>query len=93
METGIQVSADSELYLPLLDHEHEPNVSDDARLKQLGYKQELSRSLSAIANFSVTFSIVSVVAGLTTMYWWACYNDIWVAHCGHVNYDSESCNG
>ncbi|XP_050372446.1 amino-acid permease BAT1 homolog isoform X3 [Argentina anserina] len=42
--------------------------SDDSRLKQLGYKQELSRNLSAIANFSVTFSIVSVLTGLSTTF-------------------------
>ncbi|CAL5421649.1 unnamed protein product [Camellia sinensis] len=43
--------------------------SDDVhRLKQLGYKQELSRSLSAISNFSVTFSIISVITGLTTTF-------------------------
>ncbi|EOY00028.1 Bidirectional amino acid transporter 1 [Theobroma cacao] len=66
MDTGIRLSADSVPYLPL--REHDADVSDDARLKQLGYKQELSRSLSAIANFSVTFSIVSVITGLTTMY-------------------------
>ncbi|KAK8359961.1 hypothetical protein V6Z12_A04G130400 [Gossypium hirsutum] len=65
METGIGISADLAPYLPL---DHEPNVTDDARLNQLGYKQELSRSLSAIANFSVTFSIISVITGLTTMY-------------------------
>ncbi|XP_048135945.1 amino-acid permease BAT1 homolog isoform X1 [Rhodamnia argentea] len=44
------------------------DASDDSRLKQLGYKQELRRSLSAIANFSVTFSIISVLTGLTTTY-------------------------
>ncbi|KAK8303678.1 hypothetical protein V6Z11_D04G166800 [Gossypium hirsutum] len=65
MEIGIGISADSAPYIPL---DHEPNVTDDARLNQLGYKQELSRSLSAIANFSVTFSIISVITGLTTMY-------------------------
>nr|KJB77177.1 hypothetical protein B456_012G123900 [Gossypium raimondii] len=65
METAIGISADSAPYIPL---DHEPNVTDDARLNQLGYKQELSRSLSAIANFSVTFSIISVITGLTTMY-------------------------
>ncbi|XP_058087834.1 amino-acid permease BAT1 homolog isoform X2 [Magnolia sinica] len=41
---------------------------DNSRLKQLGYKQELSRSLSAISNFAVTFSIVSVITGLTTTF-------------------------
>ncbi|MFQ6661571.1 hypothetical protein Gotur_029686 [Gossypium turneri] len=79
METGIGISADSAPYIPL---DHEPNVTDDARLNQLGYKQELSRNdgrmlmmtrlrnvwCRAIANFSVTFSIISVITGLTTMY-------------------------
>ncbi|KAL5761207.1 hypothetical protein ACOSQ2_020045 [Xanthoceras sorbifolium] len=50
------------------ENENDIVSADDARLKQLGYKQELSRSLSAIANFSVTFSIVSILTGLTTMY-------------------------
>uniref|UniRef100_A0A803LJF7 Uncharacterized protein n=1 Tax=Chenopodium quinoa TaxID=63459 RepID=A0A803LJF7_CHEQI len=43
-------------------------MSDDNLLQQLGYKQELNRSLSAIANFAVTFSIISVLTGLTTMF-------------------------
>ncbi|XP_047321388.1 amino-acid permease BAT1 homolog isoform X1 [Impatiens glandulifera] len=43
-------------------------AADDSRLNQLGYKQELRRSLSAISNFSVTFSIISVLTGITTMY-------------------------
>ncbi|KAE8696583.1 hypothetical protein F3Y22_tig00110655pilonHSYRG00010 [Hibiscus syriacus] len=68
METGTGASGDSSPNLPLLVHDGEPNVSDDARLNQLGYKQELSRRLSAIANFSVTFSIISVLTGLSTMY-------------------------
>ncbi|KAK3189382.1 hypothetical protein Dsin_028943 [Dipteronia sinensis] len=58
-------------YFPLRnvdEHEHDIVSGDDTRLKQLGYKQELSRSLSAIANFSVTFSIISILTGLTTMY-------------------------
>ncbi|KAG8382843.1 hypothetical protein BUALT_Bualt05G0120500 [Buddleja alternifolia] len=42
--------------------------SDGSRLSQLGYKQELSRSLTAIANFSVTFSIISVITGITTLF-------------------------
>uniref|UniRef100_A0A1D1YDT1 Putative amino-acid permease C15C4.04c n=1 Tax=Anthurium amnicola TaxID=1678845 RepID=A0A1D1YDT1_9ARAE len=41
---------------------------DGSRLNQLGYKQELSRSLSAISNFAVTFSIISVLTGLTTTF-------------------------
>ncbi|PSR91123.1 Amino-acid permease [Actinidia chinensis var. chinensis] len=67
MENIISVHEDRGLQFPLLGHEiAAPN--DDTRLKQLGYKQELSRSLSAIANFSVTFSIVSVLTGLTTTF-------------------------
>ncbi|XP_042022187.1 amino-acid permease BAT1 homolog isoform X3 [Salvia splendens] len=42
--------------------------SGDSRLNQLGYKQELRRTLSAISNFSVTFSIISVMTGITTLY-------------------------
>ncbi|KAJ4709860.1 amino-acid permease BAT1-like [Melia azedarach] len=74
METsGLRVlEAAAVVYLPLRNNGEDINAGagsyDDARLNQLGYKQELSRSLSAIANFSVTFSIVSVLTGLTTMY-------------------------
>ncbi|XP_024927445.2 amino-acid permease BAT1 homolog isoform X2 [Ziziphus jujuba] len=50
----------------LLDNE--TIISDDSRLNQLGYKQELSRKLSAISNFSLTFSIISVLTGLNTTY-------------------------
>ncbi|GKV47309.1 hypothetical protein SLEP1_g54221 [Rubroshorea leprosula] len=67
MDSGIRVSEDAGPYLPLRQDAAALD-SDDVRLKQLGYKQELRRSLSAVANFSVTFSIVSVITGLTTMY-------------------------
>ncbi|XP_059655459.1 amino-acid permease BAT1-like [Cornus florida] len=69
MENPIQISAADAggPYYPLRNHD-DVSVSDDSRLNQLGYKQELSRSLSAIANFSVTFSIVSILTGLTTTY-------------------------
>ncbi|KAF9591866.1 hypothetical protein IFM89_008912 [Coptis chinensis] len=62
MENGIKVLEDEASYIPLQDDE------DDSRLKQLGYKPELSRSLSAISNFAVTFSIISVLTGLTTTF-------------------------
>ncbi|MED6132301.1 Mitochondrial branched-chain amino acid (BCAA) aminotransferase [Stylosanthes scabra] len=39
-----------------------------ARLRELGYKQELKRDLSVISNFALTFSIVSVLAGISTLY-------------------------
>ncbi|MCE3216871.1 Mitochondrial branched-chain amino acid (BCAA) aminotransferase [Datura stramonium] len=38
--------------------------SDNARLHELGYKQELNRDLSMISNFAISFSIVSVLTGL-----------------------------
>ncbi|XP_022878491.1 amino-acid permease BAT1 homolog isoform X2 [Olea europaea var. sylvestris] len=61
MESSI-ILADAKIpYLRLSD-------SDDSRLNQLGYKQELRRSLSSIANFSVTFSIISILTGITTLY-------------------------
>lgn len=52
-------------YHPLLG---EIGVADDSRLNELGYKQELSRSLSAISNFAVTFSIISVITGISTTF-------------------------
>ncbi|GAA0151493.1 hypothetical protein Leryth_018946 [Lithospermum erythrorhizon] len=42
--------------------------SGDARLKELGYKQELNRDLSVLSNFAFSFSIVSVLTGVTTLY-------------------------
>ncbi|MEV6527541.1 amino acid permease [Longispora sp. NPDC051575] len=42
--------------------------SDEERLAQLGYKQELHRGLSGFSNFAVSFSIISVLAGCLTSY-------------------------
>uniref|UniRef100_A0A804NHU9 Amino-acid permease BAT1 n=2 Tax=Zea mays TaxID=4577 RepID=A0A804NHU9_MAIZE len=63
-------------YSPLLagdDHEaiHATGAGDegdDVKLRLLGYKQQLKRDLSVVANFSVSFSIVSVVTGVTTLF-------------------------
>ncbi|MGH3435075.1 MAG: amino acid permease [Sciscionella sp.] len=41
---------------------------DDARLHQLGYAQELRRSLSAFSNFAVSFTIISILSGCLTLY-------------------------
>jgi len=49
----------------------EQNPSEDsghARLHQLGYKQELKRDLSVLSNFAFSFSIISVLTGITTLY-------------------------
>lgn len=45
-----------------------PLDSGHARLHQLGYKQELKRDLSVISNFAFSFSIISVLTGITTLY-------------------------
>ncbi|KAI8023114.1 hypothetical protein LOK49_LG03G00866 [Camellia lanceoleosa] len=42
--------------------------SGHARLHQLGYKQELKRDLSFLSNFAFSFSIISVLTGITTLY-------------------------
>ncbi|CAO2172725.1 unnamed protein product [Urochloa humidicola] len=42
--------------------------ADRARLRQLGYKQELKRGLSLLSNFAFSFSFISVLAGVTTTY-------------------------
>ncbi|GJN16763.1 hypothetical protein PR202_gb03784 [Eleusine coracana subsp. coracana] len=41
---------------------------DQARLQQLGYKQELKRGLSVVSNFAFSFSLISVLTGVTTTY-------------------------
>ncbi|MFD9882996.1 amino acid permease [Streptomyces alboflavus] len=43
-------------------------VSDEDRLKQLGYQQTLSRSMSGRANFGVSFTIISILSGCMTLY-------------------------
>ncbi|URD88418.1 Amino acid permease [Musa troglodytarum] len=45
-----------------------PADSGHARLHQLGYKQELKRDLSVLSNFAFSFSIISVLTGITTLY-------------------------
>ncbi|KAM0933249.1 putative amino acid/polyamine transporter I [Dioscorea sansibarensis] len=42
--------------------------SGHARLHELGYKQELKRDLSVLSNFAFSFSIISVLTGITTLY-------------------------
>ncbi|GIH06803.1 amino acid transporter [Rhizocola hellebori] len=43
-------------------------MSDEQRLAQLGYKQELRRKLSGFSNFAISFSIISILAGAITSY-------------------------
>ncbi|MFI5931231.1 amino acid permease [Actinoplanes sp. NPDC051494] len=42
--------------------------TDEERLAELGYEQELHRRLSGFSNFAVSFSIISVLAGAITSY-------------------------
>jgi amino acid permease (GABA permease) len=43
-------------------------AADEQRLRELGYTQELARSLSGFSNFAVSFSIVSILSGCLTLY-------------------------
>ncbi|KVH96267.1 Amino acid permease, conserved site-containing protein [Cynara cardunculus var. scolymus] len=45
-----------------------PQDSGHSRLNELGYKQELKRDLSVLSNFAFSFSIISVLTGITTLY-------------------------
>ena len=45
-----------------------PLSKDEQRLAELGYKQELDRGWSRFANFAISFSIISVLAGCFTTY-------------------------
>jgi amino acid transporter len=40
--------------------------TDEQRLAELGYKQELSRAWSSFTNFAISFTIISVLAGTFT---------------------------
>ncbi len=42
--------------------------ADEQKLAELGYKQELKRGWSGFANFAISFSIISVLAGCFTTY-------------------------
>ncbi|KAK5119319.1 hypothetical protein LTR85_007675 [Meristemomyces frigidus] len=46
----------------------EPDVNDEEGLAEQGYKQELNRDWGLIHNFGVSFSIISVVTGITTLF-------------------------
>ncbi len=41
---------------------------DEKRLHELGYAQELSRTMSGFSNFAVSFTIISVLSGCLTLY-------------------------
>lgn len=41
---------------------------DQKRLAEMGYKQELSRSMSGFANFAIAFTIISILSGALTLF-------------------------
>jgi len=43
-------------------------TKDEGTLAEQGYKQELRRDWSLIHNFGVSFSIISVITGITTLF-------------------------
>ena len=47
---------------------------DEEKLAELGYKQELNRGWSQFANFAISFSIISVLAGCFTVFYVAWNN-------------------
>jgi amino acid transporter len=47
---------------------------DEARLAELGYRQELTRGWSAFTNFAISFTIISVLAGCFTAFPFAWQN-------------------
>jgi amino acid transporter len=43
-------------------------TTDEERLAELGYKQELTRAWSGFSNFAISFTIISILAGCFTTY-------------------------
>ncbi|KAG8984327.1 hypothetical protein FRB95_001193 [Tulasnella sp. JGI-2019a] len=44
------------------------NKNDATRLAELGYRQELRRDWSVVHSFGISFSIISVITGITTLF-------------------------
>jgi amino acid permease (GABA permease) len=51
-----------------VEHATLPEDPDERRLHELGYAQELRRSMSAFSNFAVSFTIISILSGCLTLY-------------------------
>jgi amino acid transporter len=43
-------------------------LTDTERLHQLGYAQELNRTMSKFSNFAISFTIISILSGCLTLY-------------------------
>src|ERR1700724_1394024 len=44
-------------------------TDDERRLHELGYAQELMRRMSGFSNFAVSFTIISILSGCLTLYY------------------------
>ncbi|KAI0033214.1 APC amino acid permease [Vararia minispora EC-137] len=44
--------------------------ADEAELARMGYKQELKRDLGLVQNFGVSFSIISVITGTSSLFYY-----------------------
>src|SRR6202035_5174388 len=44
-------------------------TDDEQRLHELGYAQELLRRMSGFSNFAVSFTIISILSGCLTLYY------------------------
>ncbi|SHM93057.1 amino acid permease [Actinacidiphila paucisporea] len=54
---------------PVTTRKPDTRLSGDAqRLHELGYAQELARSMSGFSNFAISFTIISVLSGCLTLY-------------------------
>ena len=43
-------------------------LTDEERLHQMGYAQELNRSMSRFSNFAISFTIISILSGCLTLF-------------------------
>ncbi|KAL8815841.1 MAG: hypothetical protein Q9223_005061 [Gallowayella weberi] len=49
-------------------HKSATEANDEYKLAEMGYRQDLKRDWSMLHNFGVSFSIISVITGLTTLF-------------------------
>ncbi|KAL8725615.1 MAG: hypothetical protein Q9166_007250 [cf. Caloplaca sp. 2 TL-2023] len=49
-------------------HRSEVEAKDEYKLAEMGYRQDLKRDWSMLHNFGVSFSIISVITGITTLF-------------------------
>lgn len=50
------------------ENSHTGLAKDEADLARMGYKQELKRELGLMQNFGVSFSIISVITGIPSLF-------------------------